>query len=73
MQNRHVIRVEFGKHITLENVASMRTGLVGNVRDGGDDRTFLVETVRDAHFARLKKVLLGWELHGFLRWSEVEQ
>jgi len=73
VQERHVIRVEFGLHVRSHLVESWRGGLAycGLVTCGTGDRTFFVETHRDALLKRLKELLLHWELNGDATWEDV--
>lgn len=73
MQKRHVVRVEFKPHVRSHLVESWQAGLgyCGLVRTGPGDRTFFVETHRDALFERLKDLLMSWERRGDATWADV--
>jgi hypothetical protein len=73
MQPRYVIRVVFGDHIKLGEVAGMQSALMscGNVTSDPDGRTFSVETYREGKREHLLQTLKGWEQWGFVRWEQV--
>jgi hypothetical protein len=73
MQKRRLIRVEFKPHVRSHLVESWRGGLAycGLVTCGSGDRTFLVETHRDALFERLKDLLMNWERNGDASWVDI--
>ncbi len=75
MQKRHAIQIEFGPHVESYWVNDLRSifGMCGIITEVLNDRTFIVETHRDAHFERLKWLLASWgqKRKGDFRWVEV--
>jgi hypothetical protein len=73
MQKRRIIRIEYGAHIKLDSVQGWQTGFAycGDVTHGENERTFYVETRREALFERLKEIVSRHEKEGVIKWREV--
>ena len=73
MQLPHVFRITFAEHMKLGEVEGMAStfNYGGEVSKSTDGRTFTVKTSRESAASDLRRTLLGWDRHGFVKWEQL--
>jgi hypothetical protein len=66
------MHITFAEHIPQTQIGGMVSSMAayGEVLPQSAERSFVVEVFRASKATGLRELLTGWDLHGFIRWSE---